>query len=266
MIVQSAETNDAHFVICQTDHAAVSAELARAFGNERFAPLDPADLMAFVVAHHDDGWSELDAQWLQDPATGLPYNLVKTPLDKLVRTGSGSPDVNEAHHPFCGIISSMHTYGLYHGRYGLSSFMFIDLMPEELQPYVEKMLANELQRQERLKTQLSAEQSSDQFLFHNYKLLQFFDTLALYFQTMHPEARIEATFENVPRALGDDVSIELRPKSGTHFMLDPWPFSAETVEVSTAGRYLRPQPQSGNLREIAQLAPICHQAVIFSKS
>lgn len=265
MIVQTS-ANDSHFVMTQADHAIAAADFARAFGNDQFAPLDPADLMVFVTAHHDDGWIDLDARWLQDPNTGLPYHLVKTPLDKLVRTGKGSPDVCEQHHPFCGVISSMHTYGLYHGRYGLSDFIFIDLMPEELQPYVSEMLANELARQARLKEQLPAEWSVNSFLFHNYKLLQFFDTLALYFQTTHAEARKEAMFENVPRAVENDVAVMILPKSPTEYTLSPWPFSAETLEISTRGRYLTPQPANTDLAAIAAATPTTMQTYRLTKA
>jgi hypothetical protein len=263
MIVQTS-ANDTHFVITQVDHAVASAKLAQQFGNQQFAPLNPAELIQHVVAHHDDGWRDLDKRWLQDPNTGLPYHLVKTPLDKLVRTGTGSPDANETHHPLCGLISSMHTYGLYHGRYGLSNFVFIDLMPETLQPYVTQMLANELVRQRRLKGQLPPEWSAESFLFHNYKLLQFFDTLALYFQTTHAEARQEATFENVPRAIGDDVTVTIRPKSPTEYTLTAWPFSAETIQFSTRGRYLTPQPPNSDLAALAANTPTTMQTATLT--
>ena len=264
MIVQTAPEGSPHFVITQVDHARASAELARAFGNDQFAPLDPATQITFVTEHHDDGWIDLDAQWLQDPNTGLPYHLVKTPLDKLVRTGKGSPDICEAEHPLCGVISSMHTYGLYHGRYGLSNFVFIDLMPEELQPYVSEMLANELARQERLKGQLPSEWASEQFLFHNYKLLQFFDTLALYFQTTHAAARQETVFENVPRGIGDDVSLTIRPKSDNQYQLSPWPFSAETLTFTTPGRMMSPQPIGTDIVAIANKMPLSEQSVVLT--
>lgn len=264
MIVQTSPTGT-HFVMTQVDHARASAELARAFGNQQFAAPDPRDLITFVTEHHDDGWIDLDKQWLQDPNTGLPYHLVKTPLDKLVRTGKGSPDVCEQRHPLCGVISSMHTYGLYHGRYGLSSFVFINLMPEELQPYVTDMLANELARQDRLKQQLAPEWATESFLFHNYKLLQFFDTLALYFQTTHASERREATFENVPRAVGDDVALTIRPKSNGDYTLAPWPFSADALTFNTQGRYMQPQPIGANLAALAAEAPLSYQPVVLTR-
>ena len=91
MIVQSAETGNPHFVILQTDHARMSGQLARAFGNASFADIVPREVVAYAVAHHDEGWAELDARMLQDPDTGLPYHLTKTPLPRIIETGSGSP-------------------------------------------------------------------------------------------------------------------------------------------------------------------------------
>lgn len=266
MIVQSAPTNAPHFVIVQTDHARASAEFARQFGNDQFATPRPHDLLVHVVAHHDEGWAALDARWLQDPATGLPYNLVKTPLAELVRTGQGSPDVNEAHHPFCGIISSMHTYGLYHGRYGLSDFIFVKVLPGDLLPYVTAMLDGELARQARLKELIAAEWAGDAFLFYHYKLLQFCDTLALYFHTTHADARGEARFLNVPRAPGDDVTLTIRPISATHYALDPWPFAADTLTFTTHGRLMTPQPTAPNLTTIAAATPLTTETVTLTHS
>ena len=41
MIVQTAAPGRPHFIIRQTDHARMSGQLALAFGNARFAPLEP---------------------------------------------------------------------------------------------------------------------------------------------------------------------------------------------------------------------------------
>lgn len=266
MIVQTAPLGQPHFIILQTDHALTSGQLARAFGNNTFAPLIPQALMEFVTAHHDEGWAELDQRFLQDPTTGLPYNLVKTPLAELVRTGSGSPDFNEAHHPYCGLISSMHTYGLYHGRYGLSDKIFIDLMPDQLQPFVSEMLANELVRQEQIKTTLGSDSHTakwvtEENLFHNYKLLQFFDTLALYFHTTHSEARTTAEFMNVPQAIGYDVTITIRPLGDEIYGLSPYPFNQDNLIITTKGRYLAPQPEGTDLAAVIKDIPFVHQKV-----
>lgn len=268
MIVQSARKGGAHFVVLQIDHARASGQLARAFGNDVFAPLQPRALMEHLTSHHDEGWAAVDGALLPDPNTGLPYNLTATPLPELVKTGSRSPDVNEQRHPLCGVISSMHTYGLYHGRYGLSDKVFIDALTPEHKPAVEAMLAEELKRQARLKEQLredakTADWAEEAFLFHNYKLLQFFDTLALYVHMVHEEARGASSFKNVPVRFGEDVTITVEPVERGRYRLSPYPFAGDRLEVTTRGRYLRPQARDADLGAVFEKTPLSYQTLIL---
>ena len=48
-------------------------------------------------------------------------------------------------------------------------------------------------------------------VFQNYKQLQFIDTLALYFNRIHPSERGEQVFENVPISRDEDTAITVRP-------------------------------------------------------
>ena len=116
-----------------------------------FEPLAPLDLMVYVIAHHDAGWTEFDRDPVTDAKTGLPYNLIETPAEYITVTSRLSPDFNERQHPFCGLISSMHSWGLYNGRYGLSNHVLIKQFPETERPLAERMLDGELARQKRLK-------------------------------------------------------------------------------------------------------------------
>ncbi len=253
MIIQSTPASQSHFVIRQTDHARLSGAFARAFGNEQFAPLHPAEPIIFAVAHHDEGWQQTDEAVLPDVNTGLPYHLTQTPLPELIKTSSRSPQFNEQHHPYSGILSSMHTYGLYNGRYGLSDKVFVNLVPAEHKTAVLTMLNEELARQERLKAVLRQQAETavwvqDDVLFHNYKLLQFFDTLALYFHMTSPQARGESHFLNVPQAVGQDVTVTIRPAGDNRYQLTPYPFRQPAMTFSYVGRYLTPQPPGTDLR------------------
>lgn len=267
MIVQSAPPGQPHFVILQIDHANAAGKLAEAFGNESFAPLSPRDPMQFMVTHHDQGWESVDAHPLIDPQTCLPYHLTRTPIPKLIETGQGSPTYNEAYHPYSGLISSMHTWGLYHGRYGLSDKIFIDSFPAEHRPAVDVMLALEESRQARIKAQLgespeTAAWIEDRFLFHNYKLLQFFDTVALYFHMNH--ARTTAEFKNVPCAVGEDVIITISPVGENDYQITPYPFGESPLLFTTYGRYLMPLPEGStdeDLRQAMATAPLVAQRV-----
>ncbi len=260
MIIQTALENQQHFVIRQPDHARMSGQLASAFGGGEFATPDPAELLVHVAGHHDEGWDRVDNHAKRDARTGLPYHLTQTPLLDIVATGSRTPDFNEWRHPFCGVISSMHTYGLYHGRYGLSDKIFIDVIPPELKPKVQAMLQGELVRQTRLKDQLRANPATapwaeDDFLFHHYKLLQFFDTLALYFHMTHAAARGEAIFKNVPRQLGDDVSVTIRPVGDGVYALAPYPFNHNGLQIWVDGRYIGRLDEAANVPDVLRNAP-----------
>ncbi len=248
------------------DHTVVAGQLARAFGNERFAPPEPRDVMESVISNHDAGWADLDARVLHDPETGLPYHLVDTPLDEMVHTSSKSADANERVHPYAGIISSMHSYGLYHGRYGLSDRLLIEVLPEELLPFVTEMLDGELERQERLRKELAADPATaswvtEDALFGNYKLLQFFDAFAIYLQCSSPGTRGTTDFLHVPQRDGDDVAITATELDAGTVSVDPWPFGTEKVTVATKGRSMRPVDSETDLVEAFTAAPVTEQEV-----
>ena len=266
MIVQSAPQGEPHFVINMEQHTEFAGKLARAFGNDRFDGLDPLDEMLFVIDHHDQGWADLDAATGLDGETGLPWNLVKTPFEKIIKTSSGSPDFNEAHHAFCGLISSMHSWGLYNGRYGLSDRVLLNALAEENRAVASAMLDGEIARQERLKGQLAKNPETaawvdEGHLFQNYKQLQLFDTMALYFNQTHEAERGEATFEHVPANAKDDVTVALEPRGeGTH-ALAPYPFNADDLEISFRGRYLAPLDGDGDVAAALRAIPEGEQTI-----
>jgi len=245
MIIQrppsDAPPDAPRFVIKNTEHTALAADLAGRFGNERFAALEPREAMLFLVAHHDQGWESLDEAPELDPATGLPYHLVETPLALMLDTSARSPEFNRRAGPLVELLSSMHVYGLYTGRYGLSDKVPLDNIPAGDRPAVDAMLAGERERQAALQARLAGDpMASAQRLMHNYKLLQFFDTLALYFNMNAGGERGTAAFANVPRGVGDDVTVEVRETAPGRYVLEPYPFDASGIEVRCAGRYLRP--------------------------
>ena len=261
MIVQTASEGQPHRIIFQTDHARMSGQIAAVFGNDDFASPTPQEPLIFVAAHHDEGWQPVDERVEMDPETGLPYHLTRTPLPYLVQTSAGSPAFNEAHHPYSGILSSMHTVGLFNGRYGLSDKIFIDLVPAEHKPAMQGMLDEELARQARLELQLANQPETMRFvtteaLFRNYKLLQFFDTLALYFHMSHEQARGEAQFLNVPRSLADDVTMTIAPVEAGTYRCTPYPFREDTVTLNYTARRMHPQPLGTDLRPLlATISP-----------
>lgn len=250
MIIQTAPVGTPRLVVMMHEHTALCAQFARAFGNERFEALSPFELMVYVIGHHDAGWAEFDRDPVVDEKTGLPYNLVETPAEYITVTSRLSPDLNERQHPYCGLISSMHSWGLYNGRYGLSNLVLIDRIPQRDRPIAVRMLDGELARQQRLKEEIGKGGGTslldEKKIFQNYKQLQFLDTLALYFNRVHPDARGPQTFEHVPLSAEEDTAVTIRPQAPGVYALSPFPFAPDGAEFAFAGRRVMPREQAAN--------------------
>jgi hypothetical protein len=245
MFIQSAPPGRPHRAIMMHDHAVLSGQFARAFGNAEFAAPSPLDLVVYIVTNHDAGWADFDRDPVTDPQTGLPFTVFGTPARHILPTSRGSPDYNQGHHPYCGLLSSMHTWGIYNGRYGFASTGRLNRIAPDEKPAVDAMLAVELERQAALKAELSrstetASWVEEDRLFQNYKLLQFCDLLAIYYNTTHAEQRTEQTFTHVPITRDRDITVTIRPKSSGAYALSPFPFAVEGAEFAFAGRSLSP--------------------------
>src|SRR5580704_11364606 len=203
VIIQTAPAGTPRLAIMMYEHTALCRNFAHAFGNARFESLSPLELMIHVVSNHDAGWFDLDRDPQIDPMSQLPYNLAETPPTFITETSRRSPEFNQRQHAYCGLISSMHSWGLYNGRYGLSKFVLLDKVAAKDRPLADKMLNGELERQKRLKTELAEDPEArawigERKLFQNSVTVKTIATLALYFNRIHPTERVEQSFENVP--------------------------------------------------------------------
>ncbi|MGE0628722.1 MAG: DUF3891 family protein [Hyphomicrobiaceae bacterium] len=245
MFIQSAPSGRPSRAIMMHDHTALSGQFARAFGNAEFEAPAPLDLVVYIISNHDAGWAEFDRNPTTDPATGLPYTVFSTPTQYILPTSKGSPDFNQRHHAYCGLLSSMHTWGIYNGRYGFSSSGRIRRTDPSERASIDAMLAHELERQNALKAELGGSDTTEKWiakgrLFQNYKLLQFCDLLAIYYNTIHPEQRAEQTFTHVPMSTDRDVTVTIRPKTTGVYAVSPFPFAAEGTEFAFPARTLAP--------------------------
>jgi hypothetical protein len=254
MMTQTAPEGEPHFVNTMLEHTAMCGQMAHAFGNDRFEPPAPFSEVVSMVENHDRGWDDYDRNPGIDPATRLPYIMARTPAPDAVKTNRGSPDFNEAHHPYCGLLSSMHSVGLYNGRYGFSQFVVrtqattsIDVANAN-RPLIDAMLAYEEARQARIKATLATDAVmrdwvADRHLFRNYKQLQFFDTLSLYFHLRHAGERGDQIYVHVPTNADADATLTLKKVDERVYSLDPYPFAADKLTLVCHGRYVKPFPE-----------------------
>ncbi len=109
------------------------------------------------------------------------------------------------------------------------------------------MLAYEEARQARLKAALAADPAThdwveERHLFENYKQLQFFDTMSLYFHLRHAGERGAEIYVHVPLNADADTTVALKKIDDRVYSLDPFPFASDRLTIICRGRYVMPFP------------------------
>lgn len=212
MIVR--DLDDAWQVVLQTDHADLSAGLARAWR----APL-PASLV-IAAERHDDGW----AVWEQAPrvdADGKPINFLEVDVrSHLAFYRAGIAAITEQDED-AGLLVSMHGAGIYRQRYGLDPGMGL-ARAAEAQDEVDAFVAEQ-------EAKFGGEPGDRR---GDYELLQLFDRLSLYFCMRDLES-------------GDAAELQgyrLEPIAPWHVRLTPFPFGEQPVRFTLLRRLL---PKNG---------------------
>jgi hypothetical protein len=242
VIVQAPAADGSRLALTLDEHLRTADALHRAFGNGDFAIPPPADLFAHVVRHHDDGWAEEDAAPAVDPRTGLPVSLNDQPTARSLEIGRRSIERNLARHPWCGLLVSMHICGLYARRPGLTG------RPEDdaLDPRVQRFLAAEEARRRALLADFDADAVA-----RSYRLLQFFDGLAVWLNLRAPDGDAVWTFPALPRRDGTPADLRVA-SAGRRLGVAPWPFAGDAVEVAFRGRRYVPAGRFHPADEVEQ--------------
>jgi hypothetical protein len=100
----------------------------------------------------------------------------------------------------------------------------------------------------------------------NYKLLQFFDTLALYFNLRHESERAEEAFLHVPKSRTTDTTVTVRPRGGGGYAMNPFPFAGARMEARCKGRYFEavaPERAPADLAAHLYGRPAAEQVFVF---
>lgn len=262
MILQTTVDGDRCFAMFSVDHAKGAEAIARAFGNADFRAPAAHELTVAATRDHEEGWRKVDDPVLRNPQTGLPYLPSETPHPLHVFKAIASAEWNERRHPYCGLLVSMHGAGVYLGRMGVSDKHVVEHVPDEDKPLVQRLLAYERERQARLTAALAAEQELQELaeqrrIAHSYKLLEFADTLALYFQQGEPpEQWIPDIFPNVPVDEEAVTEVTVWPVDADVVTVTPWPFAVDRLELSCMGRWLSPQSSDEEFTRAFAAAPV----------
>ena len=223
-------------LITQIDHARVAAQLARRWGGGLFECPNPPEPVRLAVTYHDEGWLEWDGAPRVHPTTGRPYDFLAMPVDEHLAIYERCIERTAAHHPYAGLLVSLHGSGLYRRRYGhMPTLQYKDVDAAD-QAAVDRFLARQQGFQEALLEQLRPDQA---VLWTHYRWLQAWDALSVFLSLSLPGE--ERHFDVGPMPYcpgGSEVPMRVATGGDRQFVVTPWPFGVDQVEVSLPVRYV----------------------------
>lgn len=218
--------------ITQPAHAAISAQLASAWGNARFGTFVPFDDVVLGALLHDIGWIDWEQSPTLNGVTGLPHSFLQLPTRVHLDIWEHASRRALTFGRYPALLTSMHFTGLYERYHDYS----ID--SEEDAQDARTLVARELAFQQATIAALRSDRataaiSQDDQLERNRRLVALWDGMSLAICHGLDEPR---TFHNRQDA-GDGVNLVLAPMAGG-ISVDPWPFSVERLAVRADGRIL----------------------------
>jgi hypothetical protein len=233
MIVRK-EAGGGMLLIGQTDHSRLVGQLAAHWGNDRFAVPDPYESVVRLATFHDFGWLRYETKPSYDAATGETPEFRKVPTTTRQLEGyAWAADWLLEDDPYAKLLVSKHRTGLWRGRYGAIKHPphpdFKNLGAE-----IDAFIATSEAAQETAAGSLDARN-----LWGNYRLLQVWDLLGLYFCCQDP---YEEHIEPVPVTYGDDrqegVRLRMTPKGAGVVAFDPFPFDRRGCRIQLSYKRL----------------------------
>jgi hypothetical protein len=220
-------------VITQPAHAAISGQLARTWGNERFGAVEPFDDVCLGAVLHDIGWIDWEQAPTLNAETGLPDSFLQLPTRVHLDIWEHASRRASTFGRYPGLLTSMHFTGLYERFHDYSRDSEDDARDARA------LVARELTFQDATIARLRADASmarfaTDEHLLRNRGLVAVWDGISLALCHGVNETR---TFRGVPAA-GEDVVMTLAP-ADRGVTVDPWPFGVDRLTVRADGRILR---------------------------
>jgi hypothetical protein len=235
MIVR--DNGDVWQIVLQTDHAALSGEFAANWGNEQFEEVRPRRAVLAAAARHDDGWAiwERAPSLLSENGTIKPRNFLDVQVLSHLAFYRAQIAAVSDDDPYAGMLVSMHGCGIYNGRYGTDPVLRLTFAEVERNA-VDAFVREQEAQQQRLVTEHGI---PDEERWTNYRLLQIFDRLSLYFCMKDVIAGESDELAHTPTSYGGpEVSLRIEPTGPWGVRIAPFPFSKSPASFTVLRREL----------------------------
>jgi hypothetical protein len=218
--------------IGQASHAWLAGQLARAWGNDRFARPEPFEEVCLGALQHDIGMADWDLRPERHPETGLPVEFFQLDRRTHLALWTDAPRRVLSQSRYAALLVSLHGTGLYER-----------FPPRTGDPEIARTVAEYRDGQRELQRALAAQVGAgEEELRRNQALLATWDGLSL--------ALCQG---RLPHATDLGVAV------GAGGVVDPWPFAGDgPLEVRVEARRLDAAgyPDDAALQDALDRAPV----------
>jgi hypothetical protein len=215
-------------LLTQTDHSRLAGYLASHWGNSTFASLEPYESVARAATFHDFGWLRYETNPEINPETGEPFTFQNLPFNpQQLDAYQWCVDWLASVDRYSALLVGLHRIGLWRSRFDTITYPTWRWGNIKLPAEIENYIA-------RTKPVLDQERAAigGDTLWTNYRLLQVWDLLGLYFTCADP---YEHAVEPVPTTYDGEklsgVRMTLHPLSDRHVVMDPYPFDVRPLKL-----------------------------------
>ena len=234
MIIREPSNGEA-VVIGQTDHSRFVGQLAAHWGNAEVARPDPWESVVRAAIYHDYGWITYETNPQVNEETGNPYRFLELPLkDRQLDSYQWCIDWMAATDVYSALIISRHRTGLWKGRYGFIKHPLGKYDLHKLDPKILALIERNEAWQD--KTLKSLDEHSKQTFPTNYRMLQVWDILGLYFCCQEP---YDDYIDPIPTSFeGEGARMTMKAIGERKVMFDPYPFDEPNLRVQLSCKRL----------------------------
>jgi hypothetical protein len=232
--------------IPQPSHAWLSGQLARAWGNARFAAPRPFEDVCLAAELHDIGWLDWELAPGFEPKSGHPQEFMRVPTATHLALWREGVKRARVFGRYPALLVSLHANTIY------SQYFDVAKAPPEVAGAVRSFLDEQHTVQNEIRESLRAEPlyadgARPENVEINRMMIAAFDRLSL---EMCWGVTKPVTVPNVPVAGSEQAALTLEPSGagGEAVEVDPWPFREDRIVVIAEGRRLR-----GRYRDVEQM-------------
>lgn len=246
------DEKDGWILISQHDHAELSGEIMKYWGNKEFGGLDSEVL--FAIGEHDNGWKEWDSSPKVNSVSRYPMNFLEMSSSDQSEIWRRCFKRHSANHPYASALIALHFGKLNEKSLNKNSNNgMARALQIEISDFVSDML--------KINISNSDLNSLPKDVQVNLRLVQVADIISL--TLCH--GWLSIGIEDVPVSYnGSTAILNLKSIDGSNYVMAPYPFSQPLINLQVEGRRLGQKKFSGDAELREMLAESRREVLHFS--